>query len=236
MSVHGVLEKNLAEVRQRIGAACERSSRDPSEVTLVAVTKTVGPEIIEALIELGARDIGENRVQAAATKKPAVPRGDEVRWHLIGHLQRNKVRDALKLFDIVHSVDSVRLARELERRAEQSGESVPTLLEVNVSGEESKYGFVPDDVLSAAAEIAEMPHVSVRGLMTMAPFVDDPETVRPVFRQLRGLRDTVREGGLANVSMDELSMGMTQDFEVAVEEGSTMVRIGTALYRGLESA
>jgi len=210
-------------VRQRVERAAERAGRSPADVTIVAVSKSFPPEAIEEAAAAGIVHVGENRVQEAATKFPGL-RGLRLTWHLVGHLQTNKAKTALELFDIIHSVDSLHLAETLSHRA-QTGVAqrpLPVLLEVNVAGEASKFGFPPGEVAAAAQAVARLPHLDLRGLMTIAPFVSDPETVRPVFRHLRRLRDAL---GLA-----ELSMGMTDDFEVAIEEGATLVRIGRAIF------
>lgn len=214
------IRENLAGIRARIAAACERAGRSPEEVTLVAVTKGFPAERAVEAYDAGLRDLGENRVQEASGKVEALAeRRLRPRWHLLGHLQTNKVKIAVGLFGIIHSVDSVRLAQALSRRA---SEPVPVLLEVNVAQEASKFGFAPQEVTSALETIATLPNVDVRGLMTVAPLTDDPETVRPIFRRLRELRD--------GLGLDELSMGMTGDFEVAIEEGATIVRIGRAIF------
>jgi hypothetical protein len=211
---------NLASVRERIDAACARAGRSPDDVTLIGVSKTFPPEAIAEAYEAGLQDMGENRVQEAAPKiKALAARGVRPRWHLIGHLQTNKAQIATQLFAILHSVDSLRLAQALSRRAP---EPVSILLEVNVAQEASKFGFAPQEVASALSAIASLPHIDVLGLMTVAPAVDDPEAVRPVFRRLRELRDAL--------GLRELSMGMTGDFEVAIEEGATMVRVGRAIF------
>ena len=224
------LEKNLQSITARIAAACERARRSPDDVTLVAVTKTVTTEVVRELVALRVRDIGENRIQEAAHKRTAIP-DQSVRWHMIGHLQSNKVKDALKLFNLIHSIDSVHLAEALEARAAFQNIRAPILIQVNVSGEESKYGFPRETAITQVRRIAEFPHISIQGLMTMAPLVEDAESVRPVFRALREIRDEIASLGLPDVEMRHLSMGMTQDFEVAIEEGATLVRIGTALFR-----
>jgi hypothetical protein len=223
------LERNLAGVRERIDAACDRAGRDPAAVRLVAVTKTVAADVARALAELGVRDLGENRVQEAKRKQGALADLD-VAWHMIGHLQTNKAKDAARRFALIHSVDSVHVAQALDRRGELEDKAVDVLVQVNVSGEESKYGLDAETAAATVREIVAFEHLSVRGLMTMAPFVDDPETVRPVFRELRKLADYLGDDGLA---LTELSMGMTQDFEVAIEEGATIIRVGTALFRGI---
>ncbi len=211
---------NLERVNERIARACKRGGRSPAEVTLVAVTKTVGVPEIEAAYSCGIKDFGENRVQEAAAKigqlTGLVPRPV---WHLVGHLQTNKAKVAVGLFDIMHSVDSLRLAGVLSRQAEKA---LPVLLEVNVSGEASKSGFTPAEVVPALDEIARLPRLEVEGLMTIAPLVADAESVRPVFRQLRRMRD--------ELGLEHLSMGMTDDFEVAIEEGATIIRVGRAIF------
>ena len=215
-----MIAENLSRVRARIEEACRRAGRAPDEVTLIGVTKTVDADAVAEAYAAGLRDMGENRVQEAQSKIEALAaRGIRPHWHLIGHLQTNKAKTAFDLFDILHSVDSLRLARTLSR---QTGEQVPVLLEVNVAQEASKFGFAPEDLPQAFSDIAALPNIGVRGLMTVAPQADDPERARPVFRRLRELRDAL---GLA-----ELSMGMTDDFEVAIEEGATMLRVGRAIF------
>jgi hypothetical protein len=229
----GRLRQNLDRVRERMGAACARAGRAPEGVLLVAVTKTVGPRVADALIELGVSDIGENRVQDALAKAAQVRLAGAVRWHMIGHLQRNKVKPALGLFEMVHSVDSVRLAEEIDRVAASRGRAVSALLEVNVSGEASKYGLRPDEVAEAARQIGGLGHVALEGLMTMAPLGAPEREVRGVFAGLRELSQKLAALGLPGVHMKHLSMGMTQDFEIAIEEGATMVRVGSALFEGI---
>lgn len=212
--------ERLAAVRSRVEAACARAGRDPSEVTIVAVSKSFGADAVLELYRAGQRHFGENRVQEAARKIPEVARaGAAPVWHLVGHLQTNKAAAALRLFAILHSVDSLKLAEAIARRAARP---VDILLEVNVAREPQKYGFAPEEVSGAVRAIARLPNLNLRGLMTVAPLVENPEDVRPVFRTLRELRDA---NGLA-----DLSMGMTNDFEVAVEEGATLVRVGRALF------
>lgn len=220
------IARNLDEIRGRIAAAAERSGRTADDVTLVCVTKGRSLDEIRAALDCGVPIVAENRVQEAAQKVPALPH--TVIWHLIGHLQRNKVKQAIKLFDMIHAVDSLRLAEEIEKRAAAAQDIMPVLIEVNIAGEESKFGVTPDEAPELAAIIDTMPNVDLAGLMTMAPFVDNAEQVRPVFRELRELRDRIRhEHGL---ELPDLSMGMTQDYEVAIEEGATMVRIGSAVF------
>lgn len=227
---------NLERVRERMADAARRADRNPEEITLVAVTKAIEPAMVKQAIALGLRDFGENRVQEAEWKIPLLP---EATWHMIGHLQRNKVKKALLIFDMIHSVDSLRLAQEIDRRASRIGARVPVLLEVNLSGEATKYGFrmaprvtrgeEKETFFSYVEEILRLYHLEVRGLMTMAPLVAHPEEARPYFQRLRGLREELRER-FPQASWEELSMGMTDDFEVAIEEGATMVRIGRAIF------
>ncbi|MFA5054892.1 MAG: YggS family pyridoxal phosphate-dependent enzyme [Dehalococcoidia bacterium] len=214
------IARNVQEVRERIARAAARAGRSPDEVTIVAVTKTVTEAAVREALAAGISNLGESRVQEAQ-RKIAQLSGCETSpvWHMIGHLQRNKVQTALEIFDIIHSIDSVRLARELSGQAKRI---VPVLLEINVSGEETKGGFPPDELDEALAAISNLPNLSVRGLMTVAPWVDDAEEVRPVFRALRELRDSF--------GLEQLSMGMSDDFEAAVEEGATMVRLGRIIF------
>ena len=213
----------VAHVRQRVERATERAGRSPAEVTIVAVGKGFSPDAIEKAVAAGIAHVGENRVQEAAAKIPGLL-GLPVTWHLVGHLQTNKAKTALELFDIIHSVDLLHLAEVLSHRAEVGAvqRPLPVLLEVNVIGEASKFGFPSAQVAAAVQAVASLPHLELRGLMTVAPFVSDPQAVRPVFRELRRLRDAL--------GLRELSMGMTDDFEVAIEEGATLVRIGRAIF------
>ncbi len=221
------LQTILERVRGRITAACERVGRDPTEVEIVAVTKTHGAEVVNEAWQAGLRIVGENKVQEAAWKKPASVSGPS--WHLIGHLQGNKVRHALELFDFIHSVDSAKLADRINLIADEMGLQPHILLEVNVSGEKSKSGMKPEEVEPTVRHIlANCPRLTLEGLMTMAPFSENPEDARPYFRRLRELRDEL-ESKLA-IGLPRLSMGMSGDFEVAVEEGATWVRLGTVLF------
>ena len=220
------LEKNLKLVEERIQKACQRAGRNRSEVEIVAVTKTHPPEVVQAAAALGVKIFGENKVQEARAKIHET--GDGLRWDLIGHLQTNKTRDAVRLFELIHSVDSLRLAEVLDKEAAQAGKNQRVLLEVNVSGEKSKFGILPDQLDGTLKSMNALPHLIVEGFMTMAPFSDDPEKARPCFRRLREQRDrTSRESG---IPLPHLSMGMSGDFEVAVQEGATLVRIGTAIF------
>jgi pyridoxal phosphate enzyme (YggS family) len=214
------IDENLTAVRARVAAACERAGRSPDDVTIVGISKGQPVDAIAKAWAAGLRDFGENRVQEAAPKiGELAERGVTPTWHLVGHLQSNKIGLALGLFAILQSVDSTRLAGMISQRANQP---VPVLLEVNVAGEASKFGFAPDEVEGACRETATLPNLELRGLMTVAPMSGDPESVRPVFRRLRELRDAC--------GLRELSMGMTDDFEVAIEEGATIVRIGRAIF------
>lgn len=223
------IEANLLRVRERVAAACRRAGRDESEVTLVAVTKTVTPVEVAELYRLGVRDFGENRVVDGLERKDALTAADS-RWHMIGHLQRNKAAAALAGgFTRIHSVESEKLVEVLDRECVKAGLRAEILLEVNVSGEESKYGLSTGGMLALAEKAAAAEHLDFVGLMTMAPFTDDPETSRPFFRELARCRDDLEKR--LGRKLPALSMGMTGDFEVAVEEGATLVRVGTALFK-----
>jgi pyridoxal phosphate enzyme (YggS family) len=227
----GALATRLHAIRERIGEAASRVNRAPDDIALVAVSKTVPVEVLRDAYALGLRAFGENRVQEAQEKVAALALPD-IRWELIGHLQTNKANRAADLFARVQSVDSFRLAEALSARATALGKTLPILLEVNVAGEASKSGFAPEEILEAARRIAEAPSLRLEGLMTIAPLVDDPEEVRPVFRALRELRNQLREAiplG-ADGGWPELSMGMSDDFAVAIEEGATQIRLGRALF------
>jgi pyridoxal phosphate enzyme (YggS family) len=217
------LHSNLGAVEARIAKACDRAGRNRSDVTLVAVTKTVAPEIAALLPKLGVLDLGENRPQELWRKTALLPAN--VRWHLIGHLQRNKIDKTLPLVHMIHSVDNARLLRSLE----QEGPAADALIEVNVSGEASKHGFTPDEAMQLVPILKDLKRLRVRGLMTMAP-LQDAELCRPTFAALRQLRDRLRDSGLS--SIEQLSMGMSNDFEVAIEEGATLVRLGSVLFEG----
>ncbi len=221
------LSEILTEVNGKIAKACAKVGRDPAEVEIVAVTKTHGAEVVDEAYDAGLTLIGENKVQEATWKKAAAKAGPS--WHLIGHLQSNKVRAALELFDVIHSVDSLKLAEHINRVADALGVTPRILLEVNVSGEKSKSGMGPEEVEGVIATIMQdCPRITVEGLMTMAPFSENKEDARPYFRQLRELRDNL-EQKLA-IGLPRLSMGMSGDYEVAVEEGATWVRLGTVLF------
>jgi pyridoxal phosphate enzyme (YggS family) len=232
--VHEGLPERLRSVEDRVGETCARIGRDPAEIVIVAVTKGHPAGTLIAALEAGLRQIGENRVAEAMEKFSiaAVPLGSHgATRHMIGHLQRNKTRDAVTAFDWIQSVDSMRLAHALSKRLLEIGGTLPVLIEVNVGGEEQKHGFSPDEALDRAAEVAELPGLSVRGLMTMAPLTSDELLLRETFRQARRLFERMAASSDPSRSRpDTLSMGMTNDYTVAIEEGSTMLRLGTALF------
>lgn len=219
-----MLAENYQKVLSAINEASRRSGRSPGEVTLIAVTKTVGIAEVRQAVSLGISDFGENRVQDAASKVGNMP---AVRWHFIGHLQTNKAKDVLPAYHMIHSLDRLSLAEALQRCADRFDKAAEVLIQVNTSGEESKFGLEPDQLPGFLKKVNIFDRINIRGLMTMAPFVKDPENTRPYFRKLRQLRDENITSGL---ELPELSMGMTNDFIVAVEEGATMVRIGSALF------
>ena len=216
------LTENLNSVQQRIRAACERAGRAPESVTLLAVSKTHPPETIREAADCGQLLFGENKIQEAKAKIPLCP--GKCRWHFIGHLQSNKVRDAVELFEMIQGVDSL----SLNRRCEQAAKKMPVLLEVNVAGEASKFGYPPERLLAELKELNALPRIEIRGLMTVPPFATDAEKARPHFRRLRELKE--RAEAVLGEALPELSMGMSGDFEVAIEEGATLVRVGTALF------
>jgi len=216
------LAARIQSVRDRAAAACLRAGRDPKEVRLVAVSKTVPTDIIRAGIEAGLTILGENYIQEAQGKIEAL--GRTVQWHFIGRLQTNKAKYAVRLFDLIHSVDSLKLAEELDKRAAKEGRRQAVLVQVNLSGEETKGGVSPEEAVDLVYQIMALPHLEVRGLMTMPPFFDQPEKARPYFTALRKLKEKI------GPPLTELSMGMSGDFETAVEEGATLVRVGTAIF------
>ena len=223
---------NIARVKQRIFQAAARAGRNPDSVTLMAVSKVVEPERIHQAYEAGIRVLGENRVQEFADKASAVQDLTQAEWHLIGHLQSNKANKAAGLFHAIDSVDSLRLAQKLDQAAHQAGKILPILIEINVGGEENKSGIAPgsqelEELLNAASSLQNL---QVQGLMTIPPYTEDPEGARPYFRKLRDLRDQIASRKLPRIRMEVLSMGMSHDFEIAIEEGSTCVRVGTAIF------
>ena len=220
------LAANLETIRQRIKAACDRCDREPNSLALLAVTKTQPPESVRAAAELGLLLFGENKVQEAKAKIPMC--SGKLRWHFIGHLQSNKCRDAVYFFQMIQSVDSLALAQEINKRADEAAKTMPVLLEVNLAGESTKFGYKPQALLAELSEINALPRIEIHGLMTVPPWSPDAETSRPYFRRLRELKEECEQ--VLGAPLPHLSMGMSGDFEVAIEEGATMVRIGTALF------
>jgi pyridoxal phosphate enzyme (YggS family) len=219
---------NFKRVSIQIANAALKAGRNPEDIKLVAVSKTIDTEKIKQVIEAGATILGENYVQEARNKIKELGQG--VRWDFIGHLQSNKAKHAVDLFEMIHSVDRLSLAQEINKVAEKKRKRLRVLVQINISGEESKSGIDPEGVTPLVREIAFMSNLSLEGLMTMPPYFDDPEKVRPYFTALRELRDKILEENIENISLKELSMGMSGDFEVAIEEGSTLIRIGTAIF------
>jgi PLP dependent protein len=219
------LQKNLDEIFNRINDAAARSERDAKDITLVAVTKFHNLDELEALKSCGITIFGESRVQEAKTKVGLI---DGITWHLVGHLQTNKAKNAVKMFSFIHSIDSVHLAEELDKRCENEKKIMPICLEINIASEEAKYGIRSDDCLEIIKQVVSLPHLKLEGLMTMAPFVEDAEIIRRSFRGLRELRDRINDSGIA--TLPHLSMGMTHDYEIAIEEGATILRIGSAIF------
>jgi pyridoxal phosphate enzyme (YggS family) len=222
------IKENLDRVRERVAAAAAHAGRDSAGITIVAVTKMRGPEIVTHAIEAGLADVGENKVQEFLAKAPGVKL--PCRWHLVGHLQTNKVAKVIGRFALVQSVDSFRLAEHLSRAGAAAGVATDILLEVNTSGEDSKFGLPPDEILSACELIAKLPNLRIRGLMTVGPLVGDASAVGAAFARLRRIKEGIEVPRIENVSMEHLSMGMTDDFEIAIAEGSTMIRLGRILF------
>ena len=220
------LTENINSVQQRIAAACARVDRPPSEVTLLAVTKGHPPEAVKDAVDAGLVFFGENKVQEAKGKIPLSP--GRARWHMIGHLQSNKCRDAVHLFEMIQSVDSLHLAEEINKCCDKQAKTMPILLEVNVAGESSKFGYKPEQLLSDLEQINKLPKLEIHGLMTVPPYTTDTEKVRPYFRRLRELKQQCEQ--IIGAPLPHLSMGMSGDFEVAIEEGATIVRLGTILF------
>lgn len=223
-----MLKENLEEVRRRAWAACERAGRKREDVTLIAVSKTKPVSAIREIMDCGVVDFGENKVQELCGKIEEIE--EPLHWHLIGHLQRNKVKYIVDKAYLIHSVDSLRLAKEIQKEAEKCNVTCPVLIEINIGGEESKDGLPKEEAIPLIREIAELSRVRVRGLMTIAPPVEEPEEARGYFKEMRTLFEAVKAEQIPGVEMKELSMGMTGDFEVAIEEGATMVRVGTAIF------
>ena len=220
---------NLESVMDRIKQAAVSSGRNPETIRLVAVSKTIPAESVKKAIDSGAGILGENYIQEARTKFNDLS-SYSVSWHFIGHLQTNKAKYAVRIFDLIHSVDSFKLAFELDKQAKKTDKIQNILIQINIAGESSKSGISVQDTLNLVKEISVLKNIAIKGLMTMPPFFNAPEKVRPFFKHLRNLRDQISKEAIHNVAMDELSMGMTGDFEVAIEEGATLVRIGTAIF------
>ena len=223
-----MVAENLEQVRKNIELACKEAGRDPKEVTLISVSKTKPVSMLQEAYDAGSRDFGENKVQEIMDKVPQLP--SDIRWHMIGHLQRNKVKYIVDKVALIHSVDSLRLAETIEHEAAKHSVTVPVLIEVNVAQEESKFGLKTEEVLSLVESVASFPHIHIEGLMTIAPYVEDPEENRGIFRQLKKLSVDIATKNINNVNMSVLSMGMTGDYQVAVQEGATMVRVGTGIF------
>ncbi|WP_342039446.1 YggS family pyridoxal phosphate-dependent enzyme [Desulfatibacillum alkenivorans] len=223
------IRKNLREIQDSIQKAAEKCGRDPQSIRLVAVSKTKPAEMLRQAADAGATIFGENYIQEAREKIAELD-SLEVEWHFIGHLQSNKAKYAVPLFSLIHSVDSFKLAREIDKQAAKAEKIQDILVQVNISGEETKSGAGENEAINLVKEISALENVRVKGLMTMPPFFDDPDRARPFFRRLRELAQAIQSKGFENVSMEELSMGMTGDFEAAIEEGATLVRVGTAIF------
>ena len=223
-----MISEQLQTVRNEIAQACKRSGRNPEDVTLIAVSKTKPVSMIEEAIQAGQTVFGENKVQELCSKYEVLPKN--LTWHLIGHLQRNKVKYIADKAALIHSVDSLRLAQTIDQEGKKHNRVIPVLVEVNVAEEDTKFGVSVSETLPLIEEISKLSHVRVQGLMTIAPYVDDPEENRPVFRRLKQLSVDISSKNMNNVYMDILSMGMTNDYQVAVEEGATMVRVGTGIF------
>lgn len=223
-----MIELNYREVQENIVKACEKAGRNPAEVTLIAVSKTKPVEMLKEAYDAGARFFGENKVQEIQEKYDKLP--NDIQWHMIGHLQRNKIKYIVNKVAMIHSVDSLRLAEAIEAEASKHQVKVPILIEVNVAEEDSKFGLKTNEVLPLLEQISEFSHIEVKGLMTIAPYVENPEENREIFRQLKKLSVDIAAKNINNISMSVLSMGMTGDYEVAVQEGATMVRVGTGIF------
>jgi len=223
-----MIEENLKQVRNRIIEACRRSGRDPAAITLIAVSKTKPIEDLKEAYSCGIRCFGENKVQEILDKQPQMP--EDADFHMIGHLQRNKVKQVVPHVKLIHSVDSVRLAGQIQKETAKENRTVSVLLEVNVAKEESKFGFYPEELTDAVLAVKNYPNIRIQGLMTIAPFVKNPDINRPYFQKLYQLSVDINQKNIDNVNMSVLSMGMTGDYEVAVEEGATMIRVGTGIF------
>lgn len=224
----GMIQENIKAVEENIKAACEMCGRDVEDVTLIAVSKTKPVSMLQEAYDYGCRDFGENKVQELVDKWEQMPK--DIRWHMIGHLQRNKVKYIVDKVYLIHSVDSVRLAEEISKEAGKKGVTVFILIEINVAGEESKFGTTCEEACHLVEEIAKLPHIMIKGLMTIAPYVENAEENRQYFEKLRQIYVDIKQKNIDNVYMESLSMGMTGDYEVAVTEGATYVRVGTGIF------
>lgn len=224
----GTIQENIKAVEDRIAAECQKAGRDPEDVTLIAVSKTKPVEMLREAYEYGCRDFGENKVQELLDKYEEMPR--DIRWHMIGHLQRNKVKYIVDKVYLIHSVDSLRLAEEISKEAVKKNVCVNILVEVNVANEETKFGTTCEEVKQLVQDIAKLPNICVKGLMTIAPFVENAEKNRPIFSKLKKISVDIMDENIDNITMENLSMGMTGDYAVAVSEGATCVRVGTGIF------
>lgn len=224
----GTIQENIKAVEDRIAAECQKAGRDPEDVTLIAVSKTKPVEMLREAYEYGCRDFGENKVQELLDKYEEMPR--DIRWHMIGHLQRNKVKYIVDKVYLIHSVDSLRLAEEISKEAVKKNVCVNILVEVNVANEETKFGTTCEEVKQLVQDIAKLPNICVKGLMTIAPFVENAEKNRPIFSKLKKISVDIMGENIDNITMENLSMGMTGDYAVAVSEGATCVRVGTGIF------
>lgn len=227
-----MIYENIKDIEENILKACKKAGRNRDEVTLIAVSKTQTIDKIEEVLETGILNLGENKVQELVSKIEALnqDKHKNIKWHMIGHLQRNKVKYIVDKVALIHSVDSVRLAKQIEKEAKKCDVEVDVLMEVNIANDPNKFGFKEDEVYSAILEIAKLKHINIKGLMTIAPYVEDPEDNRVYFSKMKQLSVDIDAKNIDNVSMETLSMGMTGDYRVAIEEGATMVRIGTAIF------
>ena len=223
-----MITENLKNIEKNILAACEKAGRSRDEITLIAVSKTKPVSMLEEVYATGIRDFGENKVQEMCDKFQCMPK--DIRWHMIGHLQTNKVKYLMDKAYLIHSVDSLKLAKEIEKQAAKHGRIMDILIEINIAGEESKFGLAKEEVLSLIKEVSLLPHLRIQGLMTIAPYVENPEDNRLYFRQIKQLSVDIDSQNIDNVSMNILSMGMSGDYTIAIEEGATMVRVGTSIF------
>lgn len=223
-----MLKENLVNVQKNISEACKKAGRDESEVTLIAVSKTKPVEMLQEIYDTGIRTFGENKVQEMMDKEAVMPK--DIQWHMIGHLQRNKVKYLMGKAALIHSVDSMRLAEEISAQSVKHQVETDILVEVNIAEEESKFGINKEEAIQLVTDISKLPNIRIKGLMTIAPFVDDPEDNRKYFKQIKQLSVDIKNKNIDNVSMGILSMGMTGDYMVAIEEGATMVRVGTGIF------